>query len=683
MSQYHESRKPMRACALAMAAFTVLAVPDPNPYAATITIHPGTVIRDSLIGLGFNATNAQEYVDDVHLWNTVFGKRLKELCSHGLMRKSYNVEKFASAPDTYDWSEYDATSGALLTFLADIGTDAYLYNVYWGAKQSDWLGNGHSITDPDTMAVWAEVQADYLEHVFGTRDYTSAKYWCATNEMQTRTDWNWFGKWRDGEFYNLEYWRRHNQLVIDRLVARDLRDKVAILNTDQSGAKRFSDAVKQWIIPNMDAMTDIYGGHLYPKNEGADNWDGVEFYPYVLENLELMVGTVEPTGKKFLLGEFGGVGASSPGVKTALGVGSGSYGLMMGEWVVAALNAGVSGMCAWELHDQQGTAAHREWGAFKDHEGDYAVRPWYYSYGLCCRYIRKDSRSLMVESDNQLVHAAAVRHNQDGHYTVVLINRNEQATPIAVSLDGVAGQMKLRRFAFVAATPPSTVNGDLPTHTATFEHQNGGFSDVIPAHSMFVYTSELDETPPPAVSGLTPQSGSGPVDLHWDPVKAPDLSYYRIHRGPTADFTPSSANQIGSTIATSFSDTGAAPGTTAYYRVVAVDRYGNAHGFSSGGNTTPVTVADEYSVDAGTILSLSAPGILRNDYNIDGQAIQAVQLISPNGRIVHTVRVSGIGSGAVPEVTPCRALPSGLYLVQFQMRDGQTVMASIPVTVAW
>ncbi|MEV3978275.1 LamG-like jellyroll fold domain-containing protein [Nonomuraea sp. NPDC049758] len=84
-----------------------------------------------------------------------------------------------------------------------------------------------------------------------------------------------------------------------------------------------------------------------------------------------------------------------------------------------------------------------------------------------------------------------------------------------------------------------------------------------------------DTTPPTAPGPLTATGGPGSAQLVWTPATDNvGVTGYTVHRSTTAGFTPSGANQVGSTAGPAFVDSGVAPGTY-YYRVVAFDAASN------------------------------------------------------------------------------------------------------------
>ncbi|MEV0228470.1 LamG-like jellyroll fold domain-containing protein [Nonomuraea sp. NPDC050786] len=80
-----------------------------------------------------------------------------------------------------------------------------------------------------------------------------------------------------------------------------------------------------------------------------------------------------------------------------------------------------------------------------------------------------------------------------------------------------------------------------------------------------------DTQPPTAPGSLAATGGQGSAQLSWTAsTDNVGVVGYNVHRSTTAGFTPSGANQVGSTAGTSFTDSGV-PAGTYYYKVIAFD----------------------------------------------------------------------------------------------------------------
>ena len=84
-----------------------------------------------------------------------------------------------------------------------------------------------------------------------------------------------------------------------------------------------------------------------------------------------------------------------------------------------------------------------------------------------------------------------------------------------------------------------------------------------------------DTVPPSAPTNLSANGGVGQATMSW--TAATDnvgVTKYSVYRSATSGFTPDVTNRVGQTTATSYTDSGVAPGTY-YYRVKAEDAVGN------------------------------------------------------------------------------------------------------------
>jgi hypothetical protein len=110
----------------------------------------------------------------------------------------------------------------------------------------------------------------------------------------------------------------------------------------------------------------------------------------------------------------------------------------------------------------------------------------------------------------------------------------------------------------------------------------------------------LDTTAPTAPANLTATGSIGSSQLGWSAsTDNVGVSSYNIHRGAVAGFTPSAANQIGTSTTTGYSDSGL-PAGTYYYRVTAQDAAGNisAPSNEASASVTADTIPPSVSITA-------------------------------------------------------------------------------------
>ncbi|QFY11590.1 DNRLRE domain-containing protein [Nonomuraea phyllanthi] len=106
-------------------------------------------------------------------------------------------------------------------------------------------------------------------------------------------------------------------------------------------------------------------------------------------------------------------------------------------------------------------------------------------------------------------------------------------------------------------------------------------------------TAPADTQAPTAPGSLTATGGPGSAQLTWTAsTDNVGVDGYTIHRSTTPGFTPSAANQVGSSPTTTFTDAGLAAGTY-YYRVRAADAAGN---LSPSSNEVSATVTAQPTI---------------------------------------------------------------------------------------
>ena len=156
----------------------------------------------------------------------------------------------------------------------------------------------------------------------------------------------------------------------------------------------------------------------------------------------------------------------------------------------------------------------------------------------------------------------------------------------------------------------------------------------------------VDTTAPSAPATLTATGQLGGVRLNWAAsTDDTGVTEYRVYRSTTAGFTPSAANQITTTAgtATSYTDTGTAPGTTYYYRVAAADAAGNVSLASPEANgvaqadttaptvsiTAPATGATVQGVVSVTANASDDVGVQSVQFKLDGANLGAADTTAP------------------------------------------------------
>jgi hypothetical protein len=133
-----------------------------------------------------------------------------------------------------------------------------------------------------------------------------------------------------------------------------------------------------------------------------------------------------------------------------------------------------------------------------------------------------------------------------------------------------------------------------------------------------------DSSPPTAPGNLIATGGAGTASLSWSAASDDTgVVRYNVHRSTTPNFAPGTANRVGQTASTSFTDSGVAAGTY-YYKVTAEDAVGNvgppsaeAQATVTAGSPPPSLVLDKVVTtrqsSAGS--SISAPALTTSGSN--------------------------------------------------------------------
>jgi hypothetical protein len=242
--------------------------------------------------------------------------------------------------------------------------------------------------------------------------------------------------------------------------------------------------------------------HFY-DHEVADADRGVsdpKDYPEgVLANAVGQVRATAPEGTPIILGETGMKAPDNADGGENYGFTSEyEHGVRMADLAVQEARIGLDGAMAWCLdgYDQNLTATPKvdvQCGMW-DHYGtpgtaSSALRPWFYTWSLLCRYLPAGS-VMYAPADN----LADVREldvklpaSAGGGWTFVLVNRG--ATSAGVSVTEPTGQVTLNRYTYSATVKPTDANGfPKPVGTVSTRFDSGHTLNVGP-DSVAVFTT--------------------------------------------------------------------------------------------------------------------------------------------------------------------------------------------------
>jgi len=516
----------------------------------------GKVVTPKFTGVGFHAEFFMTSVTP-EFFDQVVAKRWKEL-NPGFARVFHRWAPGQAA--ARDQAALDGYLKQFLFFKEHTGTEVY------------FTTGGPKDTKPGPeREAYARAVVDELEYLH-RRGATNVTTYCMSNELS-------MGAWA-AMVKDLEKFKDYHRLIHAELKRRGL--KIDLLSTDASPISNWNTI--EWASANMDEVTGVYGGHHYANQHPPED---LAFYDWFREKTAWGAGIARAKGKEFILGEFG----PAQFIQNKFGVRWDTCryygtpreplaGLQLAEAVLAAMNGGVRAMGYWtfmDYPDNEQSKRINQWGLFKSLKNGGELRTMYYPYGLLTKYFRGPATVMEVTTSDPKVRAAAVRH-ETGTWSVAIINRNQRAASVSVSLPANVDK-PWRKYEYRVAAPPRTEDGDLPGPVGKVKALKGpakALADRVQPLSLTIYTTAYEDEAPAPVTELKaerfqdtkiPGAFAWAQRVTWKPSASKDVIYYRVFYGD---------ERAGSTATTEFIDEDAHRKPDIKWRVVAVDSSGNA-----------------------------------------------------------------------------------------------------------
>ncbi|WMJ22082.1 hypothetical protein RBG61_08720 [Paludicola sp. MB14-C6] len=411
---------------------------------------------------------------------------------------------------------------------------------------------------------YARNVADKLDYLINEKGIKNIEFYCMSNELSIE-DWG-------NIFFELPVFKDYHTYLYREFKRRNL--PVKLLATDASPYERWESI--DWAISNgMVPISEIFGGHHYVNDFEPQDLD---FYKVFYKNVKKTVKKLLPYERRFILGEFGlaqdmnNVNGVKMDVCKYFYDGQEAYSaLMITEMALAAINAGVYACALWTFTDYpnpKGTDfRYNKWGLTKWDGDDYSPRDWLYCYGLIAKYFNKDSKPLTIETEDYYLRCGGVS-NDDGSFSIAIVNRHEESTDITVSLKALSTNQPMRKYVYDSANVPRNKFGDMQSYTELISVTEDTACIQVPANSVTLLTTDYINRTPCTVEDVSEDNGM----IRWSKSTDPYFCYYRIYKGDSQNFVPSYDNQIASTIVESYRDES---GVAGFYKVKVVDRFGN------------------------------------------------------------------------------------------------------------
>jgi hypothetical protein len=183
-----------------------------------------------------------------------------------------------------------------------------------------------------------------------------------------------------------------------------------------------------------------------------------------------------------------------------------AYGVWMGDMMIQAIDAGISGASAWDLDDamhvggQYGSQNLKQWGFWNSlggHDGypssDLNLRPWYYTWSLLARSFPAGSEPLAVPSTGipgLRVAAAKIALGHRYAVSIAIVNDSSAASAINVAVPSARQRTTLARYDYFAGDRPADANG-FPVPVALIRNARlaRGVRVVLPSRGLVVLTT--------------------------------------------------------------------------------------------------------------------------------------------------------------------------------------------------
>jgi hypothetical protein len=332
----------------------------------------------------------------------------------------------------------------------------------WGAP-GYWNepGNIDRADDPR----WISMISRYLHFLVVEKGYTCIQYYQLVNEPN--------GNWAsvNGDW---EQWEKGVRMLNDSLRTRGLSARIQVAGPDvvpnydnPASAYKGTEWIDQSVL-RMNQELGIYDLHAYPDGESVRSGDFGRYYGALREK-------VRSTGKKMILGELGLKYSGALGQKNRRLAEADSfagdddsnmfvydyfYGLDVADALIQAMNVGYEGVVAWDLDDAMHTEGDlgdkhhlKRWGMWNSlgtelcgNPEDEALRPWFYTWSLLCRFFPSGSHLATVTLPTGC--PVRILAGQKGEaFSIALLNNTDK--PSQVRLRGCfLGETECHRYLY-------------------------------------------------------------------------------------------------------------------------------------------------------------------------------------------------------------------------------------------
>jgi hypothetical protein len=356
---------------------------------------------------------------------------------------------------------------------------------------------GLNIDDPR----WSRLIGDCLAHLIQDKGYTCIRLYNKQNEPQGGHDY--FEKWKSSQVS-----------LASELKKRGLNRQVTQVGPDVSGTDLF------WWIDSAAAelpqTLSVYEAHWYASDDEIR--DGV--LEPTLRKKRRLINSRDPQGheKPFLITEAGtndslaaltgdwNSGDSNTKIRDF------SYGVLMSDYWVQTMRAGLGGVSAWDLDDSMHPQAKiaptpenpkaynlKVWGFWNSiggqmgHPEDEHLRPWFYPWSLLCRSFPRGARVVSASGTGLpgiRAAAALISHGVMQEMSVAVVNDSDTPRTLRLVVPNALGRTALRQFDYFDTDRPTDTEGfPVGKRRVADVDLRAGLTLALPANGLVLLTT--------------------------------------------------------------------------------------------------------------------------------------------------------------------------------------------------
>lgn len=339
---------------------------------------------------------------------------------------------------------------------------------------------------------WAKMTADVLDYLVNDKGFTCIKYFVNTNEP------NYTGvKGSSKMAYNTyEKWETGVRQVRAKLDAIGLNN-IDIVGGDTTGFGEVALSYLKNISSNLNNVVNNYGAHFYISNLDISKRNFYNYLSQVVKGIEERDKNAK--NKKMYIWEAGLLDGKDNQTDCNSYIQNYSYGYRMADYTLQAIQAGMDGVCYWDLDDAmhymytESGQTPKEWGMFSTYASasikDQEYRPWYYSSVMLTNILRRTNNIYDDSSDTTLTSiATTTADKKDG--SIILVNHNQTAVKTKVILDdAVSNNTKTYVYIYKEGKLLLDNNGKILPNLEYDKSINSLFEIEVPSGSMIILTS--------------------------------------------------------------------------------------------------------------------------------------------------------------------------------------------------